>query len=219
MSWRRCSRRRLREKESAAVFDVAGLRGRGPEAARRGCRAVGQAFRRPEYGSRDFVSIDLTYRRGLAYSRASCSSCRRQRPCARSPVAVATMASSIFPVLGFGHGDVVLGELLKERGVALKASTELGAFLIAVARRSPDDTQLAHALRSEASPSSMGSGHAGCAGTNSASRPRPGVAAPRRIVARRSGSRARGPYGILTRPSTEAKVPIPPEYLKNGYFH
>ena len=45
-------------------------------------------------------------------------------------------------------GDVVLGELLKERGAVPKASTELGAFLVAV---SGDDVatvlRLAHALR------------------------------------------------------------------------
>src|SRR5438876_1105176 len=52
------------------------------------------------------------------------------------------------PALGFGMGDVVLGELLKERGPADQASTKLDAFLIAV---SGEDVapmlQLAHRLR------------------------------------------------------------------------
>jgi len=52
------------------------------------------------------------------------------------------------PALGFGMGDVVLGELLKERGTAPKASTELGAFLVAVGGDDlPVVLQLAHALR------------------------------------------------------------------------
>ncbi|MGH7350633.1 MAG: His/Gly/Thr/Pro-type tRNA ligase C-terminal domain-containing protein, partial [Candidatus Rokuibacteriota bacterium] len=36
------------------------------------------------------------------------------------------------PALGFGMGDVVLGELLRERGTAIPASTKLDAFLVAV---------------------------------------------------------------------------------------
>src|SRR5439155_1500688 len=52
------------------------------------------------------------------------------------------------PALGFGMGDVVLGELLKERRPADQASTKLDAFLIAV---SGDDVapllKLAHQLR------------------------------------------------------------------------
>src|SRR2546430_390056 len=52
------------------------------------------------------------------------------------------------PALGFGMGDVVLGELLKERRPADQASTKLDAFLIAV---SGDDVapllELAHQLR------------------------------------------------------------------------
>src|SRR6266699_3365034 len=52
------------------------------------------------------------------------------------------------PALGFGMGDVVLGELLKARRPADQASTKLDAFLIAV---SGDDVapllELAHQLR------------------------------------------------------------------------
>jgi len=79
-------------------------------------------------GLGDFVSIDLTIVRGLAYytgNRVGSYSMPASR-CARLRGG-ATTASDL-PALGSAWGDVVLGELLKERGAVSKASSELGAF-------------------------------------------------------------------------------------------
>ncbi|HEV8197657.1 MAG TPA: His/Gly/Thr/Pro-type tRNA ligase C-terminal domain-containing protein, partial [Gemmatimonadales bacterium] len=52
------------------------------------------------------------------------------------------------PALGFGMGDVVLGELLKERGLAPGAPTGAEVFLVGVTREDrPAVLRLAHELR------------------------------------------------------------------------
>src|SRR5439155_144997 len=52
------------------------------------------------------------------------------------------------PCAGFGMGDVVLGELLKERGAPVPASASLDAFLVAVSGADVlPVVQLAHRLR------------------------------------------------------------------------
>jgi histidyl-tRNA synthetase len=99
--------------------------------------------------------VDLTIVRGLAYYtgivfelfdakkslRAICGG-------GRYDGLLKALGGVDLPALGFGMGDVVLGELLKERGGTDQASTTLDAFLIAV---SGDDVgpmlQLAHQLR------------------------------------------------------------------------
>src|SRR2546430_1530818 len=106
-------------------------------------------------GLGEFVAVDLTIVRGLAYYtgivfelfdtgkslRAICGG-------GRYDGLLKALGGVDLPALGFGMGDVVLGELLKERRPADQASTKLDAFLIAV---SGDDVapvlELAHQLR------------------------------------------------------------------------
>src|SRR5207302_11194317 len=152
------------KRETDAVFEIAALRGLdavlsalgkvegGEEAGEPLRQAVGalQAM-----GLGDFVAVDLTIVRGLAYYtgivfelfdrgkslRAVCGG-------GRYDGLLKALGRVDLPALGFGMGDVVLGELLKERGPADQASTKLDAFLIAV---SGEDVapmlQLAHRLR------------------------------------------------------------------------
>ena len=106
-------------------------------------------------GLRDFVDIDLRIVRGLAYYtgivfelfdakqslRAICGGGRYDN-------LIKEIAGIDLPCVGFGMGDVVLGELLKEHGKHTEAPSQLDAFLIAV---SGDDVavvlKLAHELR------------------------------------------------------------------------
>jgi histidyl-tRNA synthetase len=106
-------------------------------------------------GLDEFVEIDLRIVRGLAYYtgivfelfdakqslRAICGGGRYDN-------LLKELAGIDLPCVGFGMGDVVLGELLKEKGIATEAPSQLDAFLIAV---SGEDVafvlELAHELR------------------------------------------------------------------------
>lgn len=106
-------------------------------------------------GLEDFVDIDLRIVRGLAYYtgivfelfdvsktlRAICGG-------GRYDTLIRDIAGVDLPCVGFGMGDVVLGELLRERKRATEAPSPLDAFLIAV---SGEDVgfvlTLAHELR------------------------------------------------------------------------
>ena len=152
------------KRETDAIFEIAALRGsdavaaalgkiKGGEEAGEPLRVAVQALHAMGLG--DFVTVDLAIVRGLAYYtgivfelfdakkalRAICGG-------GRYDGLLAALGGPDLPALGFGMGDVVLGELLGERGALPKASTELGAFLVAVSR---DDVatvlRLAHALR------------------------------------------------------------------------
>jgi len=103
----------------------------------------------------DFVEVDLSIVRGLAYytgtvfelfdrqgkMRAICGG-------GRYDTLLATLGGVDLPSVGFGMGDVVLGELLKERGLRPVAPSTTQAF---VAAATPEDLptvlQLAHELR------------------------------------------------------------------------
>jgi histidyl-tRNA synthetase len=106
-------------------------------------------------GLGDFILVDLTIVRGLAYYtgivfelfdtgkslRAICGG-------GRYDGLLKALGGVDLPALGFGMGDVVLGELLKERGPADQASTKLDAFLIAVSGEDMAPVlKLAHQLR------------------------------------------------------------------------
>jgi histidyl-tRNA synthetase len=152
------------KRETDAVFEIAALRGidavtaalskvKGRDEAGEPLRTTVEAL--GAMGLGEFVDVDLTIVRGLAYYtgvvfelfdakqalRAICGG-------GRYDGLLKEMGGTDLPAAGFGMGDVVLGELLKERGAAPKASTELGAFLVAVGG---DDVatvlRLAHALR------------------------------------------------------------------------
>src|SRR5881392_242929 len=152
------------KRETEAVFEIPALRGLdavltalgkvkgGEEAGEPLRQAVGAL---EAMGLADFAAVDLTIVRGLAYYtgivfelfdrgkslRAVCGG-------GRYDGLLKALGGVDLPALGFGMGDVVLGELLKERGPADQASTKLDAFLIAV---SGEDVapllKLAHELR------------------------------------------------------------------------
>jgi len=154
----------IARREASIVFEVANLRSietvtaalakveGGEEAGEPLRQAVGAL---EAMGLGEFVAVDLTIVRGLAYYtgivfelfdtgkslRAICGG-------GRYDGLLKALGGVDLPALGFGMGDVVLGELLKERGPADQASTKLDAFLIAV---SGEDVapllNLAHQLR------------------------------------------------------------------------
>src|SRR6266550_360044 len=205
------------KKESSAVFDVAALRGQEAiKAARDAGEPLSEAVRALEaMGLGDFVSIDMTIVRGLAYYTGIVFELFDAQKALRAIAGGGRYDSLLeLPALGFGMGDVVLGELLKERGAAPKASTELGAFLVAVGGDDlPVVLQLAHALRERGIAVEYGLRHA-------AVRKQLELAAARgaaRAVIVGPEERAAGMAVVRDlRTSTEAKVPI--RQLLNGYF-
>ncbi len=138
----------IARREASIVFEVANLRSietvtaalakveGGEEAGEPLRQAVGAL---EAMGLGEFIAVDLTIVRGLAYYtgivfelfdtgkslRAICGG-------GRYDGLLKALGGVDLPALGFGMGDVVLGELLKERGPADQASTKLDAFLIAV---------------------------------------------------------------------------------------
>jgi len=102
-----------------------------------------------------FAQVDLTIVRGLAYYtgtvfelfdtgktlRAICGG-------GRYDDLLDQIAGVDLPCAGFGMGDVVLGELLREHGAPVPASAMLDAFLVAVSGADVlPVVQLAHRLR------------------------------------------------------------------------
>jgi len=205
------------KQETSAVFEVAALRGKdalaqGGESAEHLTEAV-RALEAMGLG--DFVAIDLTIVRGLAYYTGIVWELFDTKKELRA-IAGGGRYDGLLdqPALGFGMGDVVLGELLKERGVAPKASSELGAFLIAVGGDDlPTILQLAHALRERGISVEYGLRHAGVRKQLELASAR-GAA---RAVIVGPEERAQGLAVVRDlRTSTEAKVPI--RQLLNGYF-
>jgi histidyl-tRNA synthetase len=205
------------QRETNAVFDVAGLR--GPEALKAAgevAEPLGQAVQALQsMGLGDFVSIDLTIVRGLAYYTGVVFELFDAQKTLRAIAGGGRYDGLLdLPALGFGMGDVVLGELLKERGAAPKASTELGAFLIAVgADDLPTTLQLAHALRERGISVEYGLRHAGVRKQLELASAR-GAA---RAVIVGPEERAQGNAVVRDlRTGTEAQVPL--RQLLNGYF-
>src|SRR5205809_1328696 len=152
------------KRETDAVFEIAGLKGLDAVTAARGKVKGGEEAGEPlrtavealgAMGLGDFVAVDLTIVRGLAYYTGivfeqfdTGKSLRAVCGGGRYDGLLKALGGVDLPALGFGMGDVVLGELLKERRPADQASTKLDAFLIAV---SGDDVapllELAHQLR------------------------------------------------------------------------
>src|SRR5262249_52310977 len=129
--------------------DVVADHGAGLDAMRRVVAAL------EAMGLGDFVEVDLSIVRGLAYYtgtvfelfdagrtlRAICGGGRYDN-------LLASLGGVDLPALGFGMGDVVLSELLRERGLAPTATVCLDVFVAAV---TPEDSSsvlaLAHELR------------------------------------------------------------------------
>ena len=108
-------------------------------------------------GLAEFVDLDLTIVRGLAYYtgtvfelfdaqgelRAICGGGRYDDLLER-------VGGVALPALGFGMGDVVIGELLRARGRAPAPAPSVDVFLVAVsAEDRPAMLALAHRLRGE----------------------------------------------------------------------
>src|SRR5881398_3396639 len=140
------------KRETDAVLTALGKVNGGEEAGEPLRQAVGAL---EAMGLADFAAVDLTIVRGLAYYtgivfelfdrgkslRAVCGG-------GRYDGLLKALGGVDLPALGFGMGDVVLGELLQERGPADQASTKLDAFLIAVSGEDMAPTlKLAHQLR------------------------------------------------------------------------
>jgi histidyl-tRNA synthetase len=205
------------KRETSAVFDVAALRGSDAlTAAGEAAEPLNQAVDAlKQMGLGEFISIDLTIVRGLAYYTGIVFELFDAQKELRAIAGGGRYDGLLeLPALGFGMGDVVLGELLKERGMAPKASIELGAFLVAVGGDDlPVVLQMAHALRDRGIAVEFGLRHSGV-------RKQLELAAARgaaRAVIIGPDERAEGIAVVRDlRTSTEAKVPI--RQLLNGYF-
>jgi len=207
----------LGKGEARAVFDVAELR--GPEALKAAGEAaepLGEAVQAVQsMGLGDFVSIDMTIVRGLAYYTGIVWELFDAQKTLRAIAGGGRYDSLLdLPALGFGMGDVVLSELLKERGAVPEPSSELGAFLIPVGGDDlPTILELAHALRERGISVEYGLRHSGVRKQLELASAR-GAA---RAVIVGSEERATGMAVVRDlRTSTEAKVPI--RQLLNGYF-
>jgi histidyl-tRNA synthetase len=106
-------------------------------------------------GFADFIEVDLSIVRGLDYYtgvvfelfdagrslRAICGG-------GRYDGLLNELGGVDLPAVGFGMGDVVLGELLKDRGWTSDSASGLDAFLVAVTGEDvPTVLSLAHAMR------------------------------------------------------------------------
>ena len=145
------------------IFRVAGLKGLGPVTAeldRIGKAEIGAPLVEAHgalaaMGLGDFVDVDLTIVRGLAYYTGTVfelfdasKSLRAICGGGRYDGLLKALGGVDLPALGFGMGDVVLGELLKEHSVAPKQVSRLDGFLIPVGVDDyPSVLKLAHELR------------------------------------------------------------------------
>ncbi|HTR19248.1 MAG TPA: histidine--tRNA ligase [Gemmatimonadales bacterium] len=152
------------KRSAEALFEIAGLRG---------LYAVMQALERvpggPEVGEplqqahgaleamglAEFVVVDLSIVRGLAYYTGivfelfdAARSLRAICGGGRYDGLLKALGGIDLPALGFGMGDVVLSELLRERHLASPPARRIEAFLVAVSGEDLAPTlQLAHRLR------------------------------------------------------------------------
>src|SRR3989454_12685381 len=127
----------IRRPPRSTLFPYTTLfRSQGGEAAGESLRTVIAAL--GAMGLGEFVSVDLTIVRGLAYYtgivfelfdtgkevRAICGGGRYDN-------LIQEIAGVDLPCVGFGMGDVVLGELVRGRGKHAEAPGQLDAFLVA----------------------------------------------------------------------------------------
>jgi histidyl-tRNA synthetase len=142
------------------VADLAGVVGNAPSGAEAGgaedvqrLGAVVEAL--DAIGLGEFVDLDLRIVRGLAYYtgtvfelfdakgelRAICGGGRYDN-------LLASLGGVDLPALGFGMGDVVLGELLKDRGLIPAEGSSVDLFLAGITEADlPHVLGLAHQLR------------------------------------------------------------------------
>ena len=205
------------KREMDAVFQVASLPGEGAlGAGGEAAEPLRQAVAALEaMGLGEFVSIDLTVVRGLAYYTGIVWELFDAQKALRAIAGGGRYDALLnLPALGFGMGDVVLGELLKERGVTPKASIELGAFLIAVGGEDmPWVLKLAHALRERGIAVEYGLRHTRVRKQLELAAAR---AAPRAVIIGPEERQAGLAVVRDLKAGTEAKVPL--DKLLNGYF-
>jgi histidyl-tRNA synthetase len=146
------------------VFEIAALRGLGQveqalatvpggEAAAAPLRGLVQALE--AMGLADFVDVDLTIVRGLAYYTGTVfelfdagRSLRAICGGGRYDSLLQALAGVDLPAQGFGMGDVVLTELLRDRGLLRETPSSIDAFLAGVTEDDlPHVLALAHDLR------------------------------------------------------------------------
>src|SRR3989454_1728606 len=152
------------KRETDAVFEIAALRGLDAVLSALGKVTGGEGAGEPlrqavgaleAMGLGEFVAVDLTIVRGLAYYTGivfelfdTGKSLRAVCGGGRYDGLLKALGGVDLPALGFGMGDVVLGELLKERGPADQAPGQLDAFLVAVSGEDVAPVlKLAHDLR------------------------------------------------------------------------
>ncbi|HEX2451909.1 MAG TPA: histidine--tRNA ligase [Gemmatimonadales bacterium] len=150
--------------EVEAVFRIAGLRGidavteeakrlDAPAAALAPLTQVVRALHAMGLG--EFVDVDLSIVRGLAYYTGTVFECfdaaRSLRAIAgggRYDTLLAALGGVDLPALGFGMGDVVLAELLKDRGRDVAADGSVDLFVATVTDEDvPYALALVHELR------------------------------------------------------------------------
>ena len=139
----------LELKSVSAIESALGSDG-GPA---QGLKTVVEALQ--HMGLADFIEIDLTIVRGLAYYtgtvfelfdasrtlRAICGGGRYDN-------LAGALGGVELPAVGFGFGDVVLGELLKDRGLIPRAEGSIDVFIAAITGDDvPHSLKLAHQLR------------------------------------------------------------------------
>jgi histidyl-tRNA synthetase len=118
--------------------------------------SLGEVFRALEaMGLAEFVDLDLTIVRGIAYYtgtvfelfdakgelRAICGGGRYDN-------LLSSLGDVDLPAVGFGMGDVVLGELLKDRGLAPESAAPIDVLVAGITEEDlPHTLKLAHELR------------------------------------------------------------------------
>ena len=152
------------KRATDALFEIAGLRGllavmRALERVPGGMEVgepLAQAHQALEaMGLAAFVQVDLSIVRGLAYYTGivfelfdAAGSLRAICGGGRYDGLLKALGGIDLPALGFGMGDVVLAELLRERNLVAPVAGRLAAFLVAVSGEDLVPTlQLAHRLR------------------------------------------------------------------------
>jgi histidyl-tRNA synthetase len=219
------------QRQTDDVFEIAALKGlaevmgalgavKGGEAAGEALGAAVQALEAMGLG--DFVVVDMTIVRGLAYYtgivfelfdagkslRAICGGGRYDG------LLKALGGGADLPALGFGMGDVVLGELLKERGSVIPAGTRLDAFLVAVSGEDVAPVlQLAHVLRDQGVAVEYGLRHAAIRKQLELAVAR---GAPRAVILGPDERKAGVAVVRDLQAGTETKVPL--DQLTKGFF-
>ena len=154
------------DRVSGAVFDIAVLRGLPAVMAALARVPGGEEAGQPlseahaalqAMGLGEFLDVDLTIVRGLAYYTGIVFELFDARKALRAICGggrydglLKALGGVDLPALGFGMGDVVLGELLKDAQRVPPATAKLDALLVAVSGEDmPFVLRLAHDLREE----------------------------------------------------------------------